>query len=477
MKSRDGKITHCRKTQYGTYKVRFYDEDDKVRDRTCKTHTEAKALMRSIKLREDLDYWYPNPIQESTRIKIGTFNELAMNWLEHSEKVREISESCMINYRGHLKNHILPVIADKPLKDLSLVDIEEVAKVLATKKPKSRSYVAVRKNRFEDDFFEDDEFLSSTYRREILIVACMITKYGFDRGILPVNPFREFKLPETAEQPYDYWSLSDEDAFLDWLENGGPYLKNTSLPYSKGKKKFDKPMKLRNADELFDIVLFALRSGLRKGEIGALSGRDVFLDKGFIMVRRAFSMKENKMKATTKGKTYRRIEINGDMRQILEKRLRRVKTDRDLLFNIRMNSIKFFSRTCRLAKVKEIHFHSLRHTCLTNLANGYGMDAPLPLPQVQRIAGHREISTTMRYVHAEGVENTTSRQWSREDRKRKVEEDRTRPFACAQGDVASRSQDEGSSHLRGDEAQAMPPSDSGNVITFNRRLRLVSNNA
>jgi len=79
-----------------------------------------------------------------------------------------------------------------------------------------------------------------------------------------------------------------------------------------------------------------------------------------------------------------------------------------------MNSVKFFPRTCRWAKVKPIHFHSLRHTCLTNLANGYGMDAPLPLPQVQKVAGHQDIATTMRYVHTDGIEHTTSRQWSRE---------------------------------------------------------------
>jgi hypothetical protein len=61
--------------------------------------------------------------------------------------------------------------------------------------------------------------------------------------------------------------------------------------------------------------------------------------------------------------------------------------------------------------------HSLRHTCLTNLANGYGMDTPLPLPQVQKIAGHRDIGTTMRYVRTDGIKNTGSRQWSRSQRK------------------------------------------------------------
>ena len=123
------------------------------------------------------------------------------------------------------------------------------------------------------------------------------------------------------------------------------------------------------------------------------------------------------MKTTTKGKTFRILEMNADMRKILERRVEQAKSDEELLFNIQMNCIKFFSKTCRLAGVREIHFHSLRHTCLTNLANGYGMDIPLPLPQVQKIAGHKDIGTTMRYVHTNGIENTTSRQWSRDQRK------------------------------------------------------------
>ncbi|MGE0175355.1 MAG: tyrosine-type recombinase/integrase [Oligoflexales bacterium] len=49
-----------------------------------------------------------------------------------------------------------------------------------------------------------------------------------------------------------------------------------------------------------------------------------------------------------------------------------------------------------------MHFHSFRHTCLTNLANGYGMDTPSPLSQVQKIAGHRDIGTTMRMSTSTG---------------------------------------------------------------------------
>src|SRR5690606_40370284 len=56
--------------------------------------------------------------------QVGSFRSLAEKWLNHSEKVREISQSCLMNYRCHLKHHIFPVIGDMFLKDLTLHSIE-----------------------------------------------------------------------------------------------------------------------------------------------------------------------------------------------------------------------------------------------------------------------------------------------------------------------------------------------------------------
>lgn len=422
MRSRDG-VVKTYLTPANTHKVRFWCEDNKERNYNCKTKTERDALMRAVKKRLDLDFWFPPEESKTERHELGTFKGLADLWLEHSAKVREISESCQMNYVCHLKHHILPVIGDSFLKDLDIKSIEKVAGVIKTKRPQSRSYVAVRQNRIDnDEFFEDDEFLSTSYRREILTVACMVTKFGQERGYLTVNPFREFKLPKCPEQPYDYWRLDEEDKFLQWLEDGGPFWRSVAKPGSvkKGKPEyFDKKFIMRpgKAAELYDVVLFALRSGLRKGEIGALTRRDVNFGKNLIIVRRSYSTKERRMKKTTKGKTFRVVEMNEDMRLILKRRIARAKSDQDLLFDIGTWAVKNFSKYCEKAGVREIHFHSLRHTCLTNLANGYGMIRPVPLPQVQKIAGHREVSTTMRYVHTDGIENTSSLQLSREQRK------------------------------------------------------------
>jgi len=419
MRRRDGNATHYQ-TKYGYWHVRFFCDDGVVRNKNCKTKTERDALLSAIRRREELDYWFPAEAGTESGRDVGTFKGLAERWLDHSATVGGVSESCLANYRCHLKHHIVPVIGDLYLKDLDLKSVEKVASSLKTKRPQTRSYRAVRRNRMEDEFFEDDEFLSAAYRREILTVACMVTKYGAERSLLTVSSFREFALPECPEQPYDYWRIDEEDAFLQWLEDGGHVTKWVTKPHSvkAGKpEKFEKRFRTRNVGDLYDVVLFALRSGLRKGEIGALTADDVNFSKNCLVVRRAYSEKEKRVKKTTKGKTYRIIEMNEDMRRILERRIAGVKSAQALLFNTRTWAIKNSSKYCAQAGVREIHFHSLRHTCLTNLANGYGMDSPLPLPQVQKIAGYKDIATTMRYVHVDGIENTGSRQWSREKRK------------------------------------------------------------
>jgi integrase len=47
----------------------------------------------------------------------------------------------------------------------------------------------------------------------------------------------------------------------------------------------------------------------------------------------------------------------------------------------------------KAAKVAPFVVYDLRHTCITRWAK------TMPLPVVQRLAGHTSIATTMRYVH------------------------------------------------------------------------------
>ncbi|MFK7824167.1 MAG: tyrosine-type recombinase/integrase [Oligoflexales bacterium] len=451
-------------SEYGTWKVRFYDDADGIyRNKSCRTKTEAENLKRAIARGDNLSHWFPNESEINESLK--TFQDLAARWIEHGRHVRQISESCLMNYSCHLKNHIFPVFGQIELRKLKLDHLEKLAKELRIKKAKSKSYLAIRKTHWENNAIEDEDKLSLSYQREILTVACMITSWGFARRppLIPDNPFETFKLPKTPEHLFDYWRLEEEDQFLDWIEAGGFYEKETSRYHHKGKKKVVIKLQIRNPQELRDIVLFALRTGMRLGEIGAIRNADVDLVRGFLIVRASYSNKEKVRKNTTKSKKARRIEINDDVREILMRK--RHTPQKEPLFNIHMNSIKCFSRTCRWAGIKEIHFHSLRHTCLTNLANGYGMEKPLPVPKVQQIAGHSDIKTTMRYVHGDIINDTASRQWSRKDRlKQKSEDEQSTPKDGS---------NKGNEEVSVSEKNEVIEETIGNVVSIKKGLRLI----
>lgn len=59
---------------------------------------------------------------------------------------------------------------------------------------------------------------------------------------------------------------------------------------------------------------------------------------------------------------------------------------------------KRFKKYVDFAKLSDdLTFHSLRHTFIT-----WGIQAGVPVPVMQTLAGHADISTTMQYVHVAG---------------------------------------------------------------------------
>ena len=461
----------------GKWKVRYWDEDTETyKDKVVPTKAEAQVLRLAIARGDDLGRWFADAKTGANRK--WTFADLAEKWMEHGKNVRRLSGSCIQNYDMHLRNHILPVFGHMRADRLTVDDIEKLAREINKKVPRTKSYKALRKNNWSEEDFNKEDSLAISYQREILTVACMITTWASKRrpAYLMQNPFEEFKLPEAPENLYDYWTQEDEDKFFDWVESGGHYEKQTTRYQHHGKENYVMRLQIRNPEELRDIVMVALRTGMRLGEIGALRNMDVDLNHGFLIVRGSFSRKEGIRKNTTKSKKPRRIEINEDVRKILHKR--RFVEQSKALFNIHQNTIKFFPRTCRQAGVKEIHFHSLRHTCLTNLANGYGMARALPLPKVQQIAGHSDIKTTMRYIHNDIIKETASLQWSREEKRERstqpMEDEVVRRRSLDSGSASTRDDDLGRQDDRGiKQQQGQEFEQVGNVVAIKKGLRLV----
>jgi len=133
------------------------------------------------------------------------------------------------------------------------------------------------------------------------------------------------------------------------------------------------------------VVICALDTGMRLGEILKLEWADVDLDAGLLHVQ------------TMNTKTLRPREIGLTLRLSLELRKHRLRTGADLNGGVfgKLGCVKrSFTTARRIAKLENVRFHDLRHTAATRLVQG-----GLSLPEVGRVLGHTEPRTTYRYTN------------------------------------------------------------------------------
>ena len=132
------------------------------------------------------------------------------------------------------------------------------------------------------------------------------------------------------------------------------------------------------------IVITALQTGMRRGEILTLKWSNIDFEFGFI-----------ELLQTKSGKA-RKIPISDKLRKVLES-LDRVSEyvfinpDTGLPY---VDIKKSFNKAVAAASIKNFRFHDLRHTVATRL-----VEKGIDLLVVMDILGHAKIETTMRYAH------------------------------------------------------------------------------
>jgi integrase len=141
------------------------------------------------------------------------------------------------------------------------------------------------------------------------------------------------------------------------------------------------------------IVITALNTGMRKGEILNLKWDDVDLKNGFIFVRE------------TKNGDRRDIPINQKLRSALESLYRGSKKNPRQIHipyvfyyyrtgNPFLDVKRSFTTALRKAGIKDFRFHDLRHTFASQLVMA-GAD----IAAVRELLGHKTLTMTLRYSH------------------------------------------------------------------------------
>jgi len=140
---------------------------------------------------------------------------------------------------------------------------------------------------------------------------------------------------------------------------------------------------------LHEVVTFALHTGMRMGEVLALTWRGVDFTRRTVMVIRS------------KNGERRTIPLNQTVMDVLRQKAKIRSLETELVFCSQaftpMES-GHLRRAFRLAlgkaRIDDFHFHDLRHTFATRL-----VQAGVDLYKVQRLLGHKSPVMTQRYAH------------------------------------------------------------------------------
>jgi integrase len=138
---------------------------------------------------------------------------------------------------------------------------------------------------------------------------------------------------------------------------------------------------------LYLLVLFAITTGMRRGELFGLRWQDIDLDRRVAVLQ------------NTKNGDRRSVPIVAEVAALLREHGKVRRLDNDLVFPSDDPSAvwlfdKAWYQALKAAKVKDFRFHDLRHSCASYLAMSGATTA-----EIAAVLGHRTLQMVKRYAH------------------------------------------------------------------------------
>ncbi|NLW34191.1 MAG: site-specific integrase [Syntrophorhabdus aromaticivorans] len=206
----------------------------------------------------------------------------------------------------------------------------------------------------------EEEAAPKTVLNELVLLGHVFTLAAGEWELVNENPVKRVRKP-TIDNKIDRWLTCDE----------GTKLLNASLRWLK------------------EIILFAVNTGLRQGEILGLQWSHVDLFRKTLYI----SEQKNKEKDT--------LPLNGAALNVLKQRARVRQLANNYVFvnmdgnriNTR-NLLRAFYSSCHKAEIADLRFHDLRHTFATRL-----VQAGVDLYVVQKLGRWKNIAMLQRYAH------------------------------------------------------------------------------
>jgi integrase len=361
MNERTGYVYYDREKKKWIARVTYVLPSGKKRNirRQVLSKTDGKNLLKKI-LRELEER--PDSI-EGDRM---TFRQLAAKYLERRLQPAlyqgEIKVSGMRDHRTarqrlkvlleHFGNRRIRSITHSDLERYRAMRFAEPVKGLRKDKNGKLKLVVIR-----------DRSVATINRELQLLRACF--NFALRQGWLMRTPFHggDSLISSASERKRDRLLSLDEEARL--------------LAACEGPRTHLRP-----------ILIAALDTAMRQGELLKLRWEDVDLASGLIIIR---ALNSKTLKARTVGMTTR-------LRAELERLFKMAPPDSSgLVFGIKSNVKSSFASACRVAKIDGLRFHDLRHVATSRMVMGQKL-SPL---EVMAITGHSQMQTFLRYVNVD----------------------------------------------------------------------------
>ena len=279
-----------------------------------------------------------------------TFQNLYEIYME--DMTARLKQSTLLTKKTVLQTHILPFFGSKPINEIKASDVR----------------------RWQAKLMSSPNNYSQTYLKKINTELNSIINYAKRFYDLNTNPCgKAGTIGKAKAEEMDYWTYDEYIAFREGVED-------KSLSYI-----------------CFEVLYW---TGMRKGELLALSPADIDLDNKIISINRTYQRIGGKDVFTSPKtrKSKRKIPIPDFLCQELSDYIQsRYMLDADeRLFPVTKSYLSHeMIRGCKNTGVKKIRIHDVRHSHASLLIN-QGCDA---LMLADRL-GHEKVSTTLNtYSH------------------------------------------------------------------------------
>jgi integrase len=141
-------------------------------------------------------------------------------------------------------------------------------------------------------------------------------------------------------------------------------------------------------EHLRALIIAALDTAMRRGELFKLTWQDVDLARGVITIK---AMNSKTARARTVGMTQR---VHDELMKLWQKSPQQ--PDLSVFgYESENSTLKTaWASLCRTAKIDGFRFHDCRHTAITRM-----VEAGMPSAQIMKISGHTQMTTFQRYVN------------------------------------------------------------------------------